>query len=122
MENSIHGDASRNAIRRFETKIHGKAHHSSSPMSFGVAVPVSTDGWLEDGEGGEGGAGGEGGEAGGVTATTDHAVRPSASAFWNSKPPTIRFAFFFSNQPSLDRLISPRSSTGNSRMASSRLG
>ena len=33
----------------------------------------------------------------------------------------MRLAFFFKSQPSFERLISPRSSTGNSRIASSRL-
>ncbi len=62
-------------------------------------------------------------DKGGVLTTiTFQALRPSASASWNSKPSTIRLAFFFNSQPSLGRLISLRSSIGNSRNASSRCG
>ena len=49
--------------------------------------------------------GGKGGEGGDLTGTTRQAVRPSASARWNSKPPTIRLAFFLSIQPSFEWLI-----------------
>ena len=52
-----------------------------------------------------GAEGGKGGEGGDLTGTTRQAVRPSASARWNSKPPTIRLAFFLSIQPSFDWLI-----------------